>query len=114
MENLNAIMSVTLGVILRLAIPIAITLLAVIGLKRLDQYWQAHAGSNPTLAIVKPKNTGCWDVKHCSAEDKAKCNAYAHPETPCWQVKRNKQGQLSEACVGCQVFHAAVPVTIQL
>jgi hypothetical protein len=56
-------------------------------------------------------NTGCWDVKHCTPEQKAKCPAYAHKETPCWQFYRQKNGALREGCIGCDVFkQAPVPI----
>jgi hypothetical protein len=113
MENFLSISSISLGLLLRIALPLAVTFLAVFALRWLDRYWQTHAGANPRLVAARPKNVGCWDIKHCSAEDRAKCNAYAHPETPCWQVKRNKQGQLNEACLGCNVFESAVPVKVQ-
>ena len=63
------------------------------------------------LAAVTASNPGCWDIKNCSAEQRANCKAHAHPETPCWQLFRERDGRLQERCVGCDVFRKApVPV----
>jgi hypothetical protein len=113
MENIQSTMVVMLGFLLRLAIPIVITILLVVLLRNFDKRWQASAEAI-AFAAPKPRNPGCWDVKHCSAEQRATCNAYAHPDTPCWQLKRNSQGLLQQECLGCSVFSQAVPATISI
>lgn len=111
METLNTLVTFAIGLTIRLGIPIALTALFIIILRRLDERWQAQA-KEEQLATPLARNTGCWNVKQCSAEQRANCNAYAHPETPCWQYFRAKDGTLREACLGCDVFlKAPVPVT---
>jgi hypothetical protein len=98
--------------VVRLVLPITITVVFVLVLRWLDGRWQAEANSQPDLSAGKPHNSGCWDVHKCSDEQKAHCTAYAHPETPCWQVKRNQQGILQEQCLGCKVFQNAIPIPL--
>jgi hypothetical protein len=110
MESVNTFLALLAGLLLRLAIPIGLTVIFVYLLTRLDKRWQSEAA--PMLEADQPRNAGCWDVKHCSAEDRARCSAYAHPETPCWQYYRQESGLLPERCIGCDVFKKApVPVT---
>lgn len=110
MDILEAIVSFLTGTVIRIALPIVLTLVAVVLLKRLDKRWQQESDSNPKLVVAGPRNPGCWDFNNCSAEDRAKCTAYAHPDTPCWQIKRDNQGLLQESCLGCKIFQNAVPV----
>ena len=110
METLTAILAVITGFALRLAIPIAITAIAIFSLKRLDHRWQAEAETQlPQPAVEKPK---CWEIHGCSAEMRASCAGY-QSEQPCWQAYRNNNGYLQERCLGCDVFkEAPVPVNI--
>ena len=111
MDELITTLVVVLGVLLRVAIPIAVTFTFIRLLKWLDERWQQEADLKSTTA-VKAGNIGCWDVNNCSEELRAGCQAYANPETPCWQVFREKDGRLQERCIGCDIFkHAPVPVT---
>ena len=113
MDTLNTTITLILGLLFRLAIPICITVLIVWVLKKLDAHWQ-----NESIQTVNPvtsgiKNPGCWKVHNCTEEKRAACNAYAHVETPCWQIHRESSGQLQERCLGCQVFkEALVPIPV--
>jgi hypothetical protein len=103
-----------LGLLLRLGIPVGITLLVVRWLARLDARWQDEARREELRLSLGAQvhNTGCWDVKHCTPEQKAKCPAFASKEIPCWQVFRQANGALRERCIGCNVFKdAPVPIT---
>ncbi len=113
MENIQATLSVLAVFGMRLAIPVAITVMLIIFLRWLDQRWQAAIDSRPDLVGSKPSNPGCWDVKHCTAEQRASCNAHAHPETPCWQIKRTANGPLQQECLGCKIFQNAIPVPVR-
>ncbi len=111
--DLNDIVYFLLGLIARLGIPVALTVLLARWLARLDARWQEEArrGVQPLPGANLIRNTGCWDVKHCAPEQKAKCLAFARQEIPCWQVFRQKNGALREGCTGCVVFvKAPVPV----
>jgi hypothetical protein len=106
MENMNSIFALLLGLLLRIGIPAGVTVLLVMWLRRLDAHWQKQAQAQPRT-IPLAVNSGCWDVHNCPPEKRAHCKAYAHPETPCWQVFRSTDGTLREACLGCEVFRSA-------
>jgi len=111
MDGLTTVFTIVLGILLRVAIPIAATLLLIIVFKWLDERWQREAGSDG-VAIVQPGNLGCWETNKCPEEQRAGCQAYANPDKPCWQVFREKDGRLQERCIGCDIFkHAPVPIT---
>jgi hypothetical protein len=111
MEPLNTIVTIAVGLIVRLGVPIALTALFIFVLRRLDERWQAQA-KGELLAVPMVRNSGCWDVKNCTSEQKKHCGAYAHQDVPCWQYFRSQQGNLRETCLGCDVFRTApIPVT---
>ena len=105
METLTSIFYLLIGLLLRLTIPIATTLLVIYLLRKLDKRWQAEAELQP-VAIEKPE---CWKLKGCSPDEIKNCIAAKAP-LPCWQVKRLPNGYLNEDCLSCPVFiEAPVP-----
>jgi hypothetical protein len=111
MEPITSTLIVFLGMLLRIGVPLGITILLVWWLRRLDARWQKESAAElAKYALKKPRNTGCWKVHGCSPEKRAACKAFAHPEIPCWQVFREENGKLLESCLACQVFkNAPVP-----
>ena len=106
---MDVVFTFLLGVLLRLGIPIAVTVLVLLLLHRLDKRWQAQALALPVVPAGKP----CWEIKGCSEEKKKNCPAMAQPKAPCWQVFRTRDGVMKETCLGCDVFRQApVPVRI--
>ena len=105
METFTSILTILAGLLLRLAIPIAGTLILVYLLRKLDAYWQAEAERMPvTLEKIE-----CWKSKGCSEEQRKTCIA-ASAALPCWQVHRQANGYLQEKCISCEVFrNAPVP-----
>ena len=111
MEALNLILTILVGLLMRFGIPILLTVGLIYLLRRLDERWQAEA-KGELEAVPMARNIGCWDMNNCSKEQRENCSAYAHPETPCWQHFRSKQGVLQESCLGCDVFRQSpVPVS---
>lgn len=111
MEWLTTASAMILLVLLRVAIPIAVTLIFIKLLKWLDERWKKEAGLEGAK-VVQVGNVGCWEINECPAEQRAACKAFNNPDKPCWQVFREKNGRLQERCIGCDVFrHAPVPVT---
>ena len=111
MEWLPTTFAMILGILLRIAVPIIVTILFVFFLKKLDERWKLESDIG-TGQLVRAGNVGCWDVHNCPAEKRASCKAYQNQDTPCWQVFRAENGNLQERCIGCDVFrHAPVPVT---
>ncbi len=105
MDTLTSFFFLIVGLLVRLAIPIAATFFVIYILRRLDKRWQSEAEVQP-VNVEKPE---CWKVKGCSPEEIANCTA-AKSSLPCWQVKRQPNGYLNENCLSCPVFtEAPVP-----
>jgi len=110
MEVLTPILVFLIGLLVRFAIPVVVTIGFILLLKRLDERWQEQA--KPMLERGQASNPGCWKMMNCSEENILQCSAYAHSEIPCWQHFREKNnGLLQERCLGCKVFNEA-PVPI--
>lgn len=110
MEWVNSMVSFTSGVVLRLGLPIAVTLVLAWLLNRMDVRWQEEATTQSTAPV---KNCRCWEVNGCSPEKRAACPAYKNQEIPCWQVFRGPGvGQLKPKCLSCKVFLGA-PIPVQ-
>ncbi len=102
MNNTTAVLALLVGLGLRLAVPILVTVLVIMALARLDRHWQTEADLM-TLAVQKPE---CWKMRNCSAGSRRDCAGYKSA-FPCWQVFRHSNGYLDEKCLGCPVLVAA-------
>jgi hypothetical protein len=109
MDTLVSFFYLIIGLLLRLAIPIAATLFVVYILRRLDKRWQAEAETQP----VGVEKSECWKVKGCPPEQAEDCAA-AKSQLPCWQVKRLPNGYLNEDCLSCPVFIEAPAPTLTI
>ncbi len=110
MDTLTSLLAVITGIALRLALPIAITAIAIYFLRRLDTRWQAEAKEQLLLPAVE--KIECWKINGCTPEERKTCAGY-QSEQPCWQAFRQKNGYLQEGCLGCDVFQQApIPVNI--
>ena len=102
METILTLLALMAGLLVRLAIPILITALLILLLRRLDVHWQTEAPP-PQLVAQKPD---CWKTKGCSPEQAANCIG-AKSSLPCWQAFRLPNGYLQEKCLSCKVFTEA-------
>jgi hypothetical protein len=102
MHDTSAALAVLIGLGLRIAIPVLMTVLAVFALARLDRHWQSEAGSD-SPAIAKPE---CWKTQRCSSAKRRDCPGYTSA-LPCWQVFRRSNGYLNQRCLVCPVLVAA-------
>jgi hypothetical protein len=113
MEGLIQTGSVVLGLLLRLGIPILVTLVFVRFLRRLDERWQREGvGEVQTQPQEAPlfSSLRCWMINDCTADQKKTCPAFLEAGRPCWQVYR-VNGSVKEECLACEVFQKApVPV----
>ncbi len=100
---MNTWFPVFIGLLLRIGIPLALTILMIVMLHRLDRRWQEEAISIPII----PPEKACWEIKGCPPERQKACAAASQPKIPCWQVFRSKDGTLKEACLACEVFRSA-------
>jgi len=92
---------VLIGLLVRLAIPILVTILLITLLRKLDARWQVEA--KMPVNIKKPE---CWKIKGCPPEQVTACKGAASP-LPCWQAYRSPNGYLREECLTCKVFKDA-------
>ncbi|MBT4033618.1 MAG: MerR family transcriptional regulator [Candidatus Marinimicrobia bacterium] len=46
----------------------------------------------------------CWEIKGCSEEDRATCDAYKSSLEPCWMVKSKTSACQDETCSECPVY----------
>lgn len=107
METINALLAVIAAFLVRLAIPILVTLAAVYFLKRLDSHWQSEGETQPVL-VEKPE---CWKVNKCPPAQRKTCPGYLSP-LPCWQARRLPNGYLRSECLDCEIFrNAPVPLS---
>jgi predicted nucleic acid-binding protein len=108
--NINSILALMLGLVVRLGLPLLVTVLIVYGLRRLDIRWQKEAEIERNL-LVRDEEP-CWKEQGLSMEE-IKSRA-AESGKPCWQIHRLSNGYLREACLDCEVFiHAPAPVLKQ-
>lgn len=111
MDWLTTSWAIVLGLLIRILVPILVTIIMVYLLKRLDERWKRSADEDGT-SKVRAENIGCWKFKKCPPELRALCEAYGNPDQPCWQVFRREDGMLRERCLGCDIFkHAPIPAS---
>lgn len=104
---MDTVLTFILGLLIRIGIPVTVTALIFLLLRRMDERWQKEAREIPVIPSQRP----CWEIKGCSKEKHKDCPATTHPDIPCWQLFRTKNGLLREDCLGCEVFRQApVPV----
>ncbi len=106
--------------ILRLGVPLVITLAVGYWLRRLDAKWQAEAlarkaeavlakqeqRSEPDIEMFKIIEQPCWVLKNCPEDAVASCPAHRHSELPCWLARLRSEGRLPQPCYRCELFTA--------
>ena len=108
METIISLLAVLTGLLVRLAIPIAVTSLLILVLRKVDAHWQVEAQTP-----VKMEKIECWKIKGCSPEQAANCRG-ASSALPCWQAYRLPNGYLREECLSCKVFTDAPIPTLNI
>lgn len=99
MDTIVSIFAFLAGLLIRLAIPLMVTVAVIFFLRKLDARWQAEA----QLQTVKAAKPECWKIKNCPPERIKSCEA-STSSLPCWQVYRQPNGYLLEDCLSCEVF----------
>ena len=108
MEAIYSVLAVLVGLVLRVALPIALTILAVSYLHKLDARWQAEAELIQGTQVKD--EMPCWkDMGLPMEQIKLRANVN---DQPCWQTHRITNGRLRESCLSCEVFlDAPVPAS---
>jgi hypothetical protein len=108
MEAIYSVLMILLGLILRVGLPIAITLLAAFLLHKLDARWQAEAELE--MGTQVKDEMPCWKDLGLPIEQIKLRTTVTDP--PCWQTHRIANGRLRETCLSCEVFlDAPVPTS---
>ena len=110
-------LALTVLIVLRLGIPIAVTVLIAWGLRRLDARWQAEAAAQQSSravaagdldagAVTSPlaAQQPCWELNNCSDAQRGNCPACAALDIPCWMARLRADGKLPARCYGCALF----------
>ena len=106
--------------ILRLGVPLAITLAVGYWLRRLDAKWQAEAlarkaeaalieeekQAEPNIEMFRIIEQPCWVLKNCAEENYLRCPAHKHADLPCWLARLRTEGRLPQPCYQCELFTA--------
>lgn len=95
--------------LLRLAVPLAITLLIGYLLRRLDARWELETQSHShTVATEEPAavQQPCWEDKECSARRRSRCPARGLANIPCWLARLRVENRMPAECTGCVRFTA--------
>ena len=103
--------------LLRLGVPVALTLLVAFLLRRLDRKWEAEAkrlATDTTEPATLPaasasKSFPCWLIKGCGAEKSRDCPAHANQSLPCWLARLRAEGRIPQLCATCDLFQTPVP-----
>jgi hypothetical protein len=101
--------------VLRLGVPLAVTIAVAYFLRRLDGKWQAEAwaeweASQPEEKIIaetrrlQAGGEPCWSIRDCEEQVQANCPAPKQPGIPCWLARRRSEGKLPAACYNCELF----------
>lgn len=105
---------IVLMFIVRLGVPLLVTIAIVAWLRRLDARWQAEAMQErssisvaPIATVIKSAPSPCWIVRSCPEEKRNRCTAYAQPEVACWSARKQADGRLPSLCLTCILFKPA-------
>ena len=92
--------------ILRIGVPILITLMIGAWLKRL---LEEHEEKPVTTPLVLKSGQHCWDVVHTTDTDQVKAVATQHPDLPCWLALQVSGAGVQEMCYTCPAYTAHAP-----
>jgi hypothetical protein len=136
MTSLTEILYIIGLFVLRLGIPIAVTLTIAYFLHRLDARWEKEArlqqdAGRATKEVEQRKSVSiplpqpampvpiplaldsygkpCWELKDCDPVEMADCPARQDSSVPCWQARRQEEGRIPVECYHCEIFLATPP-----
>lgn len=103
MNELTPVFYMIVGVILRIGIPIGITLLLGWFLNRLDARWRAEAKQiqeTMTNRTVPNSIQPCWEVMNCAPRMRENCPVNGNLGILCWELF-GSNGNLQPKCQNC-------------
>ncbi|MDE3090267.1 MAG: hypothetical protein KGJ80_12875 [Chloroflexota bacterium] len=110
-EFITETVAVIFMFIVRIGVPIAITLLVGRWLeKKLSprEEEQVETKSNYTTRVTRSGGKiiqmRCWDVKRCEPAKRAHCAAFQRRDLPCWLALQADGGKLRAECFTCAFY----------
>lgn len=108
MNAIYSALAILIGLVVRVALPVAITILVVSYLHKLDERWQLEAENEEP----QPDPEQSWGLLDCPIEQ-GKISPAIASIFPCWQMKRLSNGSLNDNCLTCEVFrNASIPAHV--
>jgi hypothetical protein len=104
MDSTGSVLTILVGLVARLLLPVGLTLGVAWLLGRLDRRWRAEAEAVGAVGARPIQVLRCWVLNDCPPEQQAKCPAHRQTNVPCWQLFRDQQGRLRSSCLDCDVF----------
>ena len=107
--------------LLRLGVPLAITLLVGLLLRRLDAKWETEARRSRERAVAlgapsRARRSGqlpCWLIRGCPEDLYRDCPAYKIQSLPCWLARLRVEGRMPKLCANCTLFRSPVAPSAQ-
>ena len=103
MNETSVIIYLAFGLILRIGVPVGLTLLLGWFVHRLDARWQAEAKeTKKTLIELKRLEPvpPCWEYMNCPPSIRDNCPVYGQTEISCWEYF-NSNGAIRSSCQEC-------------
>lgn len=113
----DELLSILGAFVVRLGVPLAVTILVTWALHCLDARWRRQAAAQQALCLgvqpprlqpsAAPASQPCWEVKQCPPARRAACSAYQQPQIACWLTHLRRDGRLPAGCRTCPLFSRA-------
>jgi hypothetical protein len=106
MDGLLEVLVIIGMFILRLGVPLLVTVALGYLLRRLDTRWEAEAQAEAKTRrkMEVAQQQPCWVEKGCSPEHYTRCPGYRFSHLPCWLARLRAQNQLPAGCPDCTRF----------
>ena len=103
MTDLNSFLSVFGGLLLRIAIPLGVTLFLGYFVHRLDERWMAESEATRRTLVERIKKRDvpvCWEYMNCPPSIQGICPIYGQKELLCWEYF-GSDGAIRLGCKRC-------------
>ncbi len=99
--------------VLRIGVPLIITLMLGAWLKRLLEKEDAEEQPQSAVTPVGSNGKHCWATSKTPETEQAKAIAATRPDLPCWLALQVAGSGLREACYNCPLYTAHAPVAVR-
>lgn len=123
MSEFNAALVMVALFALRCIVPLALTLGLGYVMNRLVDRWDAEdakravaipATPQPQAGAPQPASAWlslpCWVTNTCPEKKRADCAAFHNAGLPCWEARRQMEGDLPASCPDCPRYQGALAI----